>query len=315
MIKGKGRRRLLIQLAILAAAVAALAPQFRELAGHKQLFGQVNYFWLAAAFVLVLFSNIFAALAYMSLNRQLPFGRTFIVQTANLFANRLLPGGIGALGLNTLYIARQTKTTKTAAGTTAAANNLLGIGGFMGLALIVIAIEGPPSNWQISNSEVNLVMGLAVAVLILAVALAEFFKGLDMRLNIFFNTVKRTLVSLAREPLGLAGCIAANLGISFCYIAALWCSLHAMDINLTRTMVLIVFAAGNLAFSLSPTPGGLGPTELAMTAALAGAGVDSTTALLAVLCFRLSTFWLPIIPGFIAFRYSLKQAYFSVKGI
>ena len=38
-----------------------------------------------------------------------------------------------------------------------------------------------------------------------------------------------------------------------------------------------------------------------MVAGLVAASVDQSTALGAVLLFRLATFWLPIIPGWIAF--------------
>jgi uncharacterized protein (TIRG00374 family) len=52
--------------------------------------------------------------------------------------------------------------------------------------------------------------------------------------------------------------------------------------------------------SAAPTPGGIGAAEAALVAGYTAVGVDSSTAFAAVLLFRLVTFWLPILPGWIA---------------
>ena len=43
--------------------------------------------------------------------------------------------------------------------------------------------------------------------------------------------------------------------------------------------------------------------EVALSAGLTTVGVASAPAVAAVLIYRLLTFWLPLVPGFIAFRY------------
>jgi uncharacterized protein (TIRG00374 family) len=53
----------------------------------------------------------------------------------------------------------------------------------------------------------------------------------------------------------------------------------------------------------SPTPGNLGALELALTGGLTTLSIPMGTAVGAVLIFRLLTFWLPLVPGFLAFRY------------
>ncbi|MBD8077931.1 hypothetical protein [Cellulosimicrobium arenosum] len=42
--------------------------------------------------------------------------------------------------------------------------------------------------------------------------------------------------------------------------------------------------------------------EAVLVASLTGVGLDATTALAAVVLYRLATFWLPIAPGAVAFR-------------
>ena len=53
--------------------------------------------------------------------------------------------------------------------------------------------------------------------------------------------------------------------------------------------------------NLLPMPGGVGGVEGGMIAALAAFGVDAGQAVVAVLLFRAVTFWLPMIPGVIAY--------------
>ena len=53
--------------------------------------------------------------------------------------------------------------------------------------------------------------------------------------------------------------------------------------------------------NLLPLPGGLGGVEGGMIGAFAAFGVDFDLALLAVLSYRAISFWLPTIPGAIAY--------------
>ena len=55
--------------------------------------------------------------------------------------------------------------------------------------------------------------------------------------------------------------------------------------------------------SVAPTPGGVGATEAALAAGYSAVGVPPEIAISAVLLFRLLTFWLPILPGWVAFSW------------
>jgi len=52
----------------------------------------------------------------------------------------------------------------------------------------------------------------------------------------------------------------------------------------------------------APTPGGLGATEAALLAGLSVLGLPNEVGLPSVFLFRLATFWLPILPGWLALR-------------
>ena len=53
--------------------------------------------------------------------------------------------------------------------------------------------------------------------------------------------------------------------------------------------------------NLLPMPGGVGGVEGGMIGAFVAFGVDAGLAVVAVLVYRAFTFWLPLIPGVIAY--------------
>jgi uncharacterized protein (TIRG00374 family) len=83
---------------------------------------------------------------------------------------------------------------------------------------------------------------------------------------------------------------------------ALDAALHAYGEHLSFPRVAAVYLAGLAVAAASPTPGGLGAMEAALTAGLTAVHVPFTQALAGVLTFRLATYWLPILPGFVSYR-------------
>ncbi|HET9119416.1 MAG TPA: lysylphosphatidylglycerol synthase domain-containing protein, partial [Solirubrobacterales bacterium] len=56
-----------------------------------------------------------------------------------------------------------------------------------------------------------------------------------------------------------------------------------------------------------PVPGGIGAVDGGMIGALIGFGVGSSLAVVGVLTYRLLSFWLPVIPGVIAYVQLLRD--------
>ena len=51
-----------------------------------------------------------------------------------------------------------------------------------------------------------------------------------------------------------------------------------------------------------PSPGGIGPVEIALTAGLVAAGIPSGVALPVAIVYRLVTFWIPIPTGWLSLQ-------------
>jgi undecaprenyl-diphosphatase len=70
-----------------------------------------------------------------------------------------------------------------------------------------------------------------------------------------------------------------------------------------------VYLTGSAVATAAPTPGGLGALEAALIAGLVAAGMSNTIALPAVFLFRLATFWLPVLPGWLCLTWLKRAGY------
>ena len=73
----------------------------------------------------------------------------------------------------------------------------------------------------------------------------------------------------------------------------------------------VAYAAANIASAIPVTPGGLGVIEVTLVAITVGFGAPRATAVIAVLGYRVVNYWLPLLPGALAYlrlRLSLNAA-------
>lgn len=107
----------------------------------------------------------------------------------------------------------------------------------------------------------------------------------------------RTAIDLirSRDP-GMLGA-PAWWGFDVC---VLWACFHAFGSPPPFAVILMSYFVGMLG-NLLPLPGGLGGVEGGMIGAFAAFGVDFNLALLSVLSYRAISFWLPTLPGAIAY--------------
>jgi uncharacterized protein (TIRG00374 family) len=83
-------------------------------------------------------------------------------------------------------------------------------------------------------------------------------------------------------------------------ILVLWAAFRAFGASPPPAVLVQAFFVGMLG-NLLPMPGGVGGVEGGMIASFVAFGVDGGLAVVAVLVYRAFTFWLPLIPGVIAY--------------
>jgi uncharacterized membrane protein YbhN (UPF0104 family) len=85
-----------------------------------------------------------------------------------------------------------------------------------------------------------------------------------------------------------------------CQIAVLWASFEAFGDSPPLAVLMLGFFVGMLG-NLLPLPGGIGGVDGGMIGAFAAFNVDAGLAVVAVLAYRGFTFWLPTVPGVVAY--------------
>src|SRR6185369_56784 len=93
------------------------------------------------------------------------------------------------------------------------------------------------------------------------------------------------------------------------YLFSLYFSIAAFGGGLPFATVGAVYLVGSAVATAAPTPGGLGAMEAALIGGLVAAGLDNSIAVPAVFLFRLATFWLPILPGWLCFSWLRRREY------
>ena len=108
--------------------------------------------------------------------------------------------------------------------------------------------------------------------------------------------IRQALALVRAREIGLLG------GIAWWAfdIAALWASFHAFGMAPQPAVIVMAYFVGTLG-NLLPLPGGIGGVDGGMIGALIAFNVDPGLAVVAVLTYRAFSFWLPTIPGGIAY--------------
>jgi uncharacterized protein (TIRG00374 family) len=124
--------------------------------------------------------------------------------------------------------------------------------------------------------------------------------------------VKQSLASVAalsRSPRRLLALFLGSMGVTLAYIVALTCASNAFDGGVSLAQVGAVYLGASLLAAAAPTPGGLGAMEAALVAGFTAIGMDGAIAVATVLSYRLATYWLPILPGWISMRIIERRNY------
>jgi glycosyltransferase 2 family protein len=305
-------RRYWLMVVILGLVLYALLPQIGDFRHSWELLGHVRlaFVWLAIGAAGLTYA--IAAVTYCLLAfKPLVYGRTWLMQLAAMFINRLLPAGVGALGVGYIYL-RHNRHTSPQAATVVTVNNLLGlIGHGLLVAVVVLCFRhaSTPAHFHLGRqlSGHLWLVGLGVILLLGLLAIRQrrwLSRGLA--------TVKLELRHYRRRPSRLAGALLTSMSLTLTNVICLWACLQAFNLSQPLAVVLIIFTVGLSVGNVTPTPGGLGGVEAGLVGALIAYRVPSATALGAVLLYRLITYWLALAIGALAFVYCRQRGYLSL---
>lgn len=299
------RPRTVLTIAALAGAFYVLLPQLANVPDSLEAVRSANWAWLLVCVLMSVVTYVSSAIGTTGgVNGSLPFVATVQAQVASSFVNRVTPANVGGMALNVRFM--QKAGVAPAEAVAGMGLNVVA-GGIVHAVLLVVFLawagQGGGGAFTLPASS-KVLAGLAIA-LALAGLFAATRRGRRLIKTHVFGFARQSwssLVSLVRSPLRLAALFGGSLGVTLAYICALAAALAAFNADVTFAEVGAVYLGSSLIAAAAPTPGGLGALEAALVAALTGVGLESGVAVAAVLSYRLATYWLPILPGWISFR-------------
>lgn len=290
-------------VAIGAGVAYVLAPQLEGLLRSLRSLALVEPAWVAIGGILVVLRYAAAAASLQAATpSRIPFLPTLLVQLASSFVGRLTPEGVGWLVLNQRYLERVGLSRESALGTI----TLKIVAGAVSrglIALVVVALVGARGDLgiRLPVPPSAVALGAFGAVLVgLVVAIAA--GPLAARARSALARAIREAASILREPGRALALFATTAALTVLSGLALAASVAALGVSVPVAHVFAVYLGGTAVAALSPTPGNIGAVELALSAGLTTIGVPAAAAVAAVLVYRLLTFWLPVLPGFVALR-------------
>jgi uncharacterized membrane protein YbhN (UPF0104 family) len=320
------RRNLLVVGGFLVAAIAALYYLLPQLAGlddtwHRIERGSPYWFFVALLFGVGMFAGyvaMFRGIFARAGSRRIDWRASYQITMAGLAASRLFAaGGAGGLVLTAWALRRSGMRSRDVADKTLtfliltympymAALIVCGLG-------LRLGIFPGPAPFGLT------VVPAIIAVILTAIGVSTVLVPTDLqrRLEGFASghgRLGRWAQRLANLPASASAgmrdalrhlrrpdpALAGAFVFWACQIGVLWAAFHAFGDAPPLAVLTQAFFVGMFG-NLLPMPGGVGGVEGGMIAALAAFGVDAGQAVVAVLLFRAVTFWLPLIPGVIAY--------------
>jgi uncharacterized protein (TIRG00374 family) len=319
------RRRLLLFVAFVVSTVAFLYLVLPKLLGLKETWNRIqegNVWWLAFGLVLELCSfGCYVALFRSVLVRHEPrigWGESYQITMAGLAATRLFASaGAGGIALTAWALRRSGMAPRVVACRMIAFTGLL-YGVYMatlvivGLGLYVGLFPGPA---PFAITVVPAIFGAtAIAVFLCVALLPRDFERLVAHWTKSGGSFARGARRVAAAPATAATGIRMALDLIRSRdpyllgaigwwgfdIMVLWACFHAFGDAPPQAVIVMSYFVGMLANTL-PLPGGIGGVDGGMIGAFTAFGVPVEISVVAVLAYRAIAFWLPTLPGAIAY--------------
>jgi len=298
---------LLVMLGVLGYLLVAESGQF---ALAVRALGRANPAAVTGTLLAAAATYPLSALALrLAAAGRIPLGTTVSVQVASAFVNRVAPGAVGGFALTLRYLRRKGLPLPVAA-TAVAVDRVAGVLAVAVLLPVLLPFaRGSTEHLRAAvagRGWMVLLVGLGLLVL---AGIAIGTPRWRARARHAGRQALDALRSLARSG-RVARLLTVGVGLTLAYATALWLSLLAVGLPAEPALVapvVLVSVVGEGVSTAAPTPGGLGATEAALVSGLLLYGVPAGTAVAGVLIYRLATFWLPVLPGYVALRLLVRR--------
>jgi uncharacterized protein (TIRG00374 family) len=327
------RRGVIVFALFVATALAFLYFVLPQLGGVKHTWDRLNdgdSWWIGVAVAL----QIGAMASYVAIfqgvhvppGSPIRFRESYLITMAGLAATRLFSaGGAGGVAV-TAWALRRSGMPRREVAERMIAFLVLMYGVYM-VALLVCGV-GLYTGLFPGEHPFAITIGPAIVAaigLLIATGIAFVPDDLEQRLQ-SDRVPMRWLGKLAAGPVSMSGgvrfaghklrhpdlAMIGTVGWWALNVAVLYAAFEAFGSSPPIAVLIQAYFVGMLG-NLLPLPGGIGGVDGGMIGAFVAFGVSGSLALIAVLVYRLLSFWLPSIPGAIAY-FQLRRTVNRWKG-
>ena len=322
---GFTRRRLLVSLLFIVSTVAFLYLVLPKLLGLQDTWNRIqqgNAWWLGLGVVL----EVCSFLGYVALFRavfvrgdsRIGWRESYQITMAGLAATRLFASaGAGGIALTAWALRRSGMEARVAACRLIAFMVLL-----YSVYMVTLVVDGLglyfgliPGRAPFAITVIPAIFGATVIAVFLAVSLlpgdfdrlvARWTSGGKRlgRLARWLATAPATAASGVRTAIALVRSRNPYLLGAIAWwgfdIAVLWACFHAFGASPPKGVIVMAYFVGMLG-NVLPLPGGIGGVDGGMIGAFSAFGVDVEISVVSVLAYRSIAFWLPTLPGAVAY--------------
>ena len=281
-------------------------------------FQGADWWWIGAAVVLAVAIYVGQALAVQGANVDpLPFVPVLGLETSIAFAGLAVPATAAKIGLTVRFLQR-VGSNPTAAATISLLDSLCG---FLVQILVVIltlftglvTFAPPPTDGSNIGSTLAgidwALIGLVV-LLLLGVCAVAIHRVPRARTFLAARTADgRASLMVLRSPRKLLLITLGSLMWNVVAALVLGCSLAAFGHSATFAELILVNTLVALFSGLMPVPGNVGVAEAAITAGLVAIGIPQTVAMSTAITYRLATYFVPAIYGYLSMRMMRRLGY------
>ena len=263
---------------------------------------QANIWWMLAALFFSVATYVGAGLTLVAFSpERLSLWRSTEVHLASAVVSLVAPAGVGGAAINLRFLNRKGVPTAVGVATVALVQVVQFVVTVV-LLVVLAAMTGQSTGLTLPSGWVLVAAGAVVVVAAVVLTIPKARTWAWAKIEPTYRQVWPRLVWVMSNPMRLALGVGGALTLSLSYILSFSASLWAFGYTVPFAVLAITYLASNTVGSIVPSPGGIGPVELALTAGLVAAGVPYGVALSTAIVYRLVTFWIPIPVGWLSLQ-------------
>jgi glycosyltransferase 2 family protein len=308
-----------LQAGLLLLAASAIISYFAglDIDELRATFESASIALLVTGFVISQVPRLTQAISTSgSVPARMPFVPLYMMQLATCFMNIALPSAAARTVLSIRFFQRQGVAPATAAVSGVVDSFMSNVVQALLLGALLLFSEtslnletGGSSSTDDGKHTLVFVVAIALVVAVAVLLLSDRLrKKVVGKARSWWPDVKAAAATL-RDPRKLAELFLGNVATELLFASALAVFVHAVGGDISLVEALFVNLATSLLVMFIPVPGGIGVSEGALVVGLTGVGLSQDVAFAATISYRVSTFYLPPIWGWLAMNWMEKRSY------